>query len=323
MKCIVLAKMSKRISAAVIDLTLFLAISLIVFFTAIFPTTFDKTSYIMNQNEIGTIFLRSDLYEQIGSNVVAKNGIQYPKTVKDFISFEKSVDGSLHKISCIDSLYTFYTDKITNFNKNKLTLENFNKDVLKVGTEQSNIASFTYNKDLSVIKLIDETKENKTISYLNDVYTTAIKVTTSFNKITDLNNKNSNLMLSGLIYIIPTLLVGAFIIYGLIPICSPNGETVGKWICKIGVLTKDGYRLNKMWYILRFLTLFVVEFALGIATMGGAFLISYMMFIFNKKRRCIHDFCSNSVVIDKTTSTWFISKAEQDSYYLSHGLGNE
>ena len=82
----------------------------------------------------------------------------------------------------------------------------------------------------------------------------------------------------------------------------------------LGVLSADGYVLKRYYHIPRFITFFVIEMAGGILTFGGFFLISYIMFCFTKKRRSVHDFCSNSVVIDKKESVWFVDRDQEYRY---------
>ena len=47
------------------------------------------------------------------------------------------------------------------------------------------------------------------------------------------------------------------------------------------------------------------------------FLVTYTMFLFNKKRRCLHDYFGNSVVIDRNQSIWYPSK-EVELYFQKH-----
>ena len=82
----------------------------------------------------------------------------------------------------------------------------------------------------------------------------------------------------------------------------------------LGVLSADGYVLKRYYHIPRFLSLFIIEMAGGILSFGGLFLISYILFCFNKKRRSIHDFVGNSVVIDKKASVWFVDKDQEYKY---------
>lgn len=323
MKSIVLAKISKRIFSAIIDLLLMLSISLVLFFTAVFPATFDKTTYVNNLNESANLYLASELYLSLNNQLYLKTSLNYPKTVEAFISYEYVSSGTTYKIECMSSLFEFYTENMDEYELRNINVENFKKDVLNIGSEKSNIKSFDIDSDDKItIEMIDATKESTTVSFLNDTYADATENVTSFYKIKEISDANSKIMLYGVLFIIPIFAVISFILYALIPMLSPNGETIGKRIFGIGVLTKDGYTLPKGWYITRWLSLFIIEFVLGIATAGGLFLISYIMFVFDKKRRCIHDKLSNSVVIDKKESIWFYNKTEQDDYYEKNHLGN-
>ena len=114
--------------------------------------------------------------------------------------------------------------------------------------------------------------------------------------------------------ILPVLFGTSFIFYFLVPIFSKNGETIGKYILGLGVLSADGYVLKKYYYIPRYFSFFILEFAGGILTFGGFFLVTYILFCFNKKRRSVHDFLSNSVVIDKKASVWFVDRDQEYRY---------
>ena len=68
--------------------------------------------------------------------------------------------------------------------------------------------------------------------------------------------------------------------------------------------------------IVRWLAYILFEILLGFITFGGTLLISYTMFLFIKKRRCIHDFIGKSAVIDSENSMIFESEKEE-SFYIN------
>ena len=110
-----------------------------------------------------------------------------------------------------------------------------------------------------------------------------------------LDEENRNMMLFTIVMIIPALFGSSLIFYFLIPICSKNGETIGKYLLGLGVLSADGYVLKRYYHIPRFLSLFIIEMAGGILSFGGLFLISYILFCFNKWKEYL-DFPRGPVV---------------------------
>ena len=103
----------------------------------------------------------------------------------------------------------------------------------------------------------------------------------------------------------------------MIPLFSKRNETIGKYIFKLGVISKDGYSLKKIWIFIRWLSYLVIELVGGFLTMGGTILISYTMLIFNKKKRTIHDYIGNSIVINKEESFYFNSY-EEEKYLMEN-----
>ena len=95
----------------------------------------------------------------------------------------------------------------------------------------------------------------------------------------------------------------------------PCCETIGKHIYRLGVLTSDGYRYKKIWLLTRWLCYVLIELIIGAMTFGASVLISYTMFLFCKKRRCLHDFIAKSVVIEKDGSIYF-STIEEENFYI-------
>ena len=337
MKCIVLAKMDKRIFAAVIDFILTLGVALGIFFALVLPLTLNADEYNANQQKLNDIKIASGLYTKVYSNDVYAyeliidvttnklNGINDPNAIPYFNVIEL-VD---QKLSVIDSLARFYLDPPTYngaaiFNVHQITEAILKESIFKVGKEVSNIKDLSLNPSTNMyeISLMDSSKQQTTIEYISQlIKPDQIEGTTSVSEIVitsqtylDIENLNKNMMLFSILMIIPTLFGVSLITYFIIPICSKNGETIGKYLLGLGVLTADGYVLKKYYHIPRFLSLFVIEMAGGILSFGGLFLISYIMFCFSKKRRSVHDFCANSVVIDKKESTWFVDRDQEYRY---------
>ena len=122
--------------------------------------------------------------------------------------------------------------------------------------------------------------------------------------------------------LIPTTAGSALLYTLLIPLCLPNGKSLGKLFLHLVVLSKDGYELKKIWLLPRSLSYIVIELLLGVASFGATFLISYTMCMFMKEHRCIHDLLSNSVVAEEETSFWFKDEVDEEEY-LARNPENE
>lgn len=125
--------------------------------------------------------------------------------------------------------------------------------------------------------------------------------------------------------IIIGIVLSSIIFYFVIPICTKNGQTLGKMTFHIGIVNELGYQIKKVQLIPRFIfELFLLAAAylicdffipyglfvfLGIATVY--FLASYLMMIFSKNNKSIHDIFAITRVIDMRQSTWFKDANEE------------
>lgn len=338
MKCIVLAKMSKRIIASIIDFLLIFTCGIVLFLTVVYPLSFDKEVYIANQKKIQQIYENSGVYVKTETNEsiyyefifdLVGNSLTSPDD-ENAIAHLNTLTYMEKTYHPVNSVFEFYTNKENEFDDNGFgffesvsTIAEIKETIFKVGTKESNIKSIDNSNGFYEISVIDEENTAQTYRFVADVFVSQQegnygihKKIADCPKLIEYNDANKNMMWMSMVYIVPVLFGFAFIFYFIIPICSKNGQTIGKYITGLAVLSQDGYELKKIYYLPRFLSYFVVELCLGIFSFGGIFLISYMMFCFSKKRRCIHDYFSNSVVIDKKDSTWFKNR-EQEYLYNS------
>lgn len=318
MKNILLAKKGKRIAARLIDLSIVLLLSLFVFLSFIFPKTFNDKLFLENNEEIVELYRDSDLFivDEKG-NYTAKISFSNVKTIEDLYSIDcKYNDVEYKNISILGSMYNFYTTKYSLYGDNtqNLSLESFKSEILKVGSQDSNIYDFS-DSPLS-LTLIDHNKSESTIRYVIDKYSETCKSMITNSRINTLTQANQKILLDSLVLFIPVIVVVSFIFDLIIPLFSPNNETIGKHIFKLGVISKDGYTYKKYKLIIRWLCFVAFEILLGIITFGGTLLISYTTFLFTKKRRCVHDFVASSCVINAKDSLVFNNEKEE-SFYIN------
>lgn len=312
--------------ARLIDFIIVTGLTILLFLLLIFPNAFDHEQYVQNNSHAVSLYNESLLFVvDDDDNYQGKSSFNSFKKIEDLYSKDITFHNKTYNIQLTKSLFEFYTQKYINYDGQKnYTLDTYKQEILKINSSDSNIKE--YDNINHTFTLIDDTKSSVTISYFLNVYSQTSQNVLSSSPVKKYTEKNDQIMISALSLIVPTL-IGVSLIFDLIiPLLMPNGETIGKKIMHLGLVSKDGYELKKYFLIPRFLSYIFIEYILGIITFGGTFLISYTMFLFVKKRRCIHDFLSNSVVIDKTTSIIF-KDAQEEAFYLnrkkSRGASNE
>ena len=89
------------------------------------------------------------------------------------------------------------------------------------------------------------------------------------------------------------------------------------------LVNKLGYAYNKLGLIIRFLIpallvgivlIFMGLSLISLLVLSGIILISYLMVIFTKDHKAIHDYLSGSLVIDKKESTFFKDATEEERF---------
>lgn len=317
MKKILLAKKWKRLIARFIDLTIVISLTFIIFLIFVFPNTLDNNKLKENGNKISELYLQTDLFlVDDNGNYCAKCGFNNVTKLEDLYNIKCSFNGTDYEnISLTKTLYNYYSTKFNSFGgQTNLSLEVYKRDILKIGSEESNIKDF--NIDNYTLELIDNEKSNVTVSFFLNIYEDACVDIIKNSEINTLTTENQQIFMSSFVWIIPVLFAVSAIFDLFIPMVSPSGESIGKYIFKLGVISNEGYKLKKYKYIIRWLVYVSIELLLGILSFGAAALISYTMFLFSKNRRCIHDFIASSVVIDKEHSIYF-SSAKEESFYIN------
>lgn len=125
--------------------------------------------------------------------------------------------------------------------------------------------------------------------------------------------------------LVPSIAIPSLLFFFIIPICVPNGKTLGKLMLGVAVLGDDGYKAKKLYIILHYLimlieleVLLISSFALGITIMSLLFLIDFVVLVLSKKHQSLHDRLSKTIVIDSRKSVWFASPEAEKEYVQSH-----
>ena len=112
----------------------------------------------------------------------------------------------------------------------------------------------------------------------------------------------------------PAFVLSFSIFFIIIPVCFKNGETLGKKTLHIGLVTRDGYQVQKRQIVFRQLLLlvyvFIATFCLGIritafATLGLAVLIYFIPTFISKTKRSPADMLAYTLTVDTLKSVWF------------------
>src|SRR5574344_1970209 len=191
------------------------------------------------------------------------------------------------------------------------TVKWFNNEILSVSDKG---ADYFDNTDENVLATIKEGVDaDKAITFLNSLISNAqgdLYYRDYYVKI------NNTIKWNQAFIIIPPYISVMGILYLLIPMLSKNGETIGKKICHLAVISKDGYSAKKRQILFRFFVFFVEIslslFAIGvnftsIATLGVGVFILLMATLISKSHRAPHDYAALTLEIDAQKSVWFDS----------------
>lgn len=123
--------------------------------------------------------------------------------------------------------------------------------------------------------------------------------------------------------IVPSFVISYFVIFFTFPMIFKNGETIGKKMFKIGLVTKDGYNVKRRQIVFRQLILFVYvslfSFIIGfeiwttLASLGLGVAIYFLSTLISKQRRSFADFLAYTYLIDTNSSVWFEDCVEEEN----------
>lgn len=343
-----LPKMLPRFAAASIDLAIFILLSFVILTISGLIVGKTNQNYINSNETLSSHIEYSKLakYEE-------KNGyVSYSDN--DLLTLEDNNPLIINKISYfylsyltgenIESGYEaslnkddmILIDGLSYLPKDYYNVAFFNEKILKLKDENQEIKYFKYQetdgvKDESKIALIDEqyiedvVSSGKTIkrlkndsgllSFLKETYQNAINDFYAQPAIKDVNKviRDMNIILM-FVAAIPSLII----FYILIPLLSPFGKTVGKYIFKLAVVDDRGYLVKKWRLLLRVIpilgaTIYVCiinSLYFQLLAVILLLLISLGTLVFTPKKKALHDLMSGTIVI-KTDKNTFIYPDEE------------
>lgn len=133
----------------------------------------------------------------------------------------------------------------------------------------------------------------------------------------ELNKKMGNCQL---VIILPPFAISFLGFYMLVPLLFRNGETFGKKVMHIGLISNNGFDVKKRQIVFRQTLLFawvsLFSFVVGIgltslAVLGVGVVIYLVATAISKKKRSPIDYAAFTYMIDTSKSVWFESAEEE------------
>lgn len=187
-----------------------------------------------------------------------------------------------------DSIELFYT----NFSNEYIKIELYNNSKI-----DSNL--FTINNGEFLRK--DIISNDTYISFFESEYDKAVNL---MNKYDDVVLNNASIINKYFVTIISlSLLTSILILYLIFPLIFKDGETIGKKLLGIGVVSlKDGFRIKVSQKIIRFMSFLIFEVILSVLLVGIPLIVSFSMMFFSKNNMTIHDQLAATICVDKKVS---------------------
>lgn len=132
--------------------------------------------------------------------------------------------------------------------------------------------------------------------------------------------KQTKAMYLSVLGIATEVLISEFFMCFLVPLLLKNGQTFGKKVFHIGVISQNGLQMAPWQLPVRsFVGIFLIEtfFSLNYFFPGVGFLLSFIVAICTKKHLALHDFIANTIVIDIENTPVFVSEQEREEVYPS------
>lgn len=132
---------------------------------------------------------------------------------------------------------------------------------------------------------------------------------------------------STVIPLVSAVVVSSLLFFFVFPMVFKDGQTLGKKIFGFGVLSYSGYASTRGQILLRqlppiLLGVIAFAFASGLVAailMGTLLFISYILSIFSRDHRAIHDFTAYTFVADIRESVYFKNPEEEEFFEKARG----
>lgn len=342
-----LAGAGARTGAFLVDLALFLGLTLILYY-GVFRFAFQGAVTPL-ENQVFTYQVESGLFY---SNENGNISIYETENSEDYEVYIEPIQyyyfnyltGNVAegRLASPDSNQTVVIDGTDTgiLPKDYYTVEWYNTNVLKIGEnplDQYDTGYFTYVTDESGQFIKDQIgvpKESRydadaaatltiskadLVSFYGDAYIAAYEDLTYRDYYVSVYNQY--LQIQSITLMVPVI-VSLCLIYLLFPYIFKDGATVGKLAFKLGLANMDGYRVTKWRIALRpalaivisliiFLGLYSVNIYISFMVGFVPFIISWVLTLASPKKCALHDYISQTVVVDMKTSEIFKNSLEE------------
>lgn len=265
--------LSKRLISAFLDFVLFI----IVFFVL--------------QNFVGTAILN--------------NATKYPESYQQFVDFQ--IDTRLYvkeenvikiiynkTFSEGEDKYSYYDDNLTYFYKNYVEATDEYPNPVDRLTDAKENSDYFVEQDGTFVFASETTEEQKNSFYKLQI-DSANNLLYNNKDFVKIANKVSSYVLGNLFI---CLFVSALLFYLILPLVFKNGQTLGKKLFTLGLVSKNDHPLKFYQVLVRFLTFFFIEIVLGLITSGITLIISFAILCFTKEQTALHDYMASTRVVD-------------------------
>ncbi len=134
-------------------------------------------------------------------------------------------------------------------------------------------------------------------------------------------NCQSKMRADSYVATLPSFIAPALVFFFILPLCLPNGKTLGKLFLGVAVISFDGYRAKRIQIVVRQFTITLCWLLLAlpwsVATYPLALLlmlIGFMSKVMSKKSQALHDIFAGTLSVDAKKSIWFASEEDEQLY---------
>lgn len=273
---IVKASVLTRCGIFVVDLFIVVLITLIFQTWIIAPIGSNITNYSEKMQLYRETLISSHLYGYGEENI---------EQIDKLFDFEKN---------SVSDYIAYLDEKITKFYS---TFEGMNINDYLNNKKESGLFNIDENNNYTTKPTILETTYKE---FYEDQLLIAISQLNKNDLVLDLSRFNT---IFTIITIVSSASISLIIFYLIIPLLFKNGETLGKKLLSVGLVSaKDGFRVKKSQIIIRFLSFYLLEVVLSIFTIGIPLIISFSLMFFTKKGTALHDYLSATICVDKKQS---------------------
>lgn len=298
------APFGPRIKAYLIDFIFILIIGF-VSFMALDKIYSSSKKGVENNDKLFALRIESGLYINDGKDTAVVLG--------------KDVSEGNYELIYLTRLEHFYTAPNTHFNYSLSSYYvegvtfDYYRDVLEQGKETS---PFTFDESFPSLpyRFKESLSRDEKMEAWANVYNAALsnfKTDPEFIKVDTATRQfvSLNLTLSAFI--------GTILPWLIAPLFFGHGRSIGKFLTKLAVVNKDGFKI-KIWQVfVRFLVFGIIETALNIYGFFIPLMLTSGILTITKNNRALHDLISGTFVVDAKESKIFNNYQDEEEYYKS------